>query len=208
MKNRMSNSVAFGRDHGTPLDGDVTMLRLSHVGRDPPLPLPGVSRLFTVRTLFIQADRPMRLSFSIVPLALIAVGLGGLSSPALADVSPQDRLKKEVQEMVQEVKKAPSAAEKRSILDTKLRDMIAALDRAEDMGALSSSDEQGIDVLRSRLQENLDELNGHNGFEPVPDGQLNNFADYVQQDFEQANSTVTLSVTTALLILLLIILLA
>lgn len=149
----------------------------------------------------------MRLRSYILPLALFAIGLGLLSSPALADVSPHDQIKKQVRDLVQEVKEAPSAAEKRSILDAKLRGMISALDRAEKMGALSSTDQKGVDVLRTRLQEKLDELNGHNGFEPVPDGQLDNFADYVQQDFNQANSTVTIGVGTALLILLLIILL-
>ncbi len=154
----------------------------------------------------------MRLQFclpsSLPSLALFALlGLGLVSSPAFGDVSPQDQLKKHVQELVQEVKQAPSAAEKRSILDSKLRDMITALDRAESMGGVSSADKQGIDVLRTRLQEKLDELNGQNGFEPVPNGELNSFADYVQQDFEQADRTVTIGVTTGLLILILLILL-
>lgn len=149
----------------------------------------------------------MRLRSYLLSVALLAVSLGLVSSPALADVSPHDRLKKQVRNLVQEVKDAPTAAEKRSLLDAKLQSMISALDRAEQMGAVSAKDKEGIDVLRTRLQEKHDELHGHNGFEPVPDGQLNNFADYVQQDFEQANSTVTLSVGTALLILLLIILL-
>lgn len=184
------------------------MLRLSRAGAETGLPLPWASHLFTVRNLRNKSCPAMHLRFYVLPLVVFAVGLGLLSAPARADVSPHDQLKKQVQELVQEVKDAPTAEKKRSLLDSKLRNMISAIDRAEQMGTLSTTDKKGIDALRARLQEKLDELHGHNGFEPVPDGQLNNFADYVQQDFEQAAGTVTLSVGTALLILLLIILLA
>lgn len=148
----------------------------------------------------------MRTGVRLLGVLVLASGLVGWARPALADVDPHDRLKQHLREVVQKVKKAPSAAEKRSILDEELGAMITALDRAEQMGDLSSNDEAGINALRTRLQEKLDELHGHAGFDAVPAGQLDSFADYVQQDFEQAN-TVTLSITTALLILILIVLL-
>lgn len=139
---------------------------------------------------------------------VFVLGLILAVSPAQADVSPHDRLKKHVRDVVQSVKAAPTAAEKREILDDELRTMIAALDRAERMAnTLSEEDRAGIDALRARLQEKLDQLHGRDGYEAVPDAQLDTFADYVQQDFERADNTITLSVTTALLILILIILL-
>lgn len=129
------------------------------------------------------------------------------TSPAKADVNPHERLKQYVREVVQKVKRAPAAAKKRAILDEEIRAIITVLNRAERMSDPSSSDKADIDALRSRLQEKLDELHGRADYDRVPAHQLDAFADYVQQDFEQAARTVTLSITTALLILILLILL-
>jgi len=138
---------------------------------------------------------------------LVALGLLSAVGTAHADVNPRTKLKQHVRSMVQKVKAAPTAEQKRALLDEKLRDMIDALDRAAAMANLSSSDQEGVDALRTRLQEKLDELHGQNGYDAVPAGQLNSFADYVQQDFEQADRTLTISLTTALLVLLLLVLL-
>jgi hypothetical protein len=146
----------------------------------------------------------MRIASYAVGLFVLAAGL--VAAPARADLTPQDRLKRHVRDVVQTVKAAPTAARKRAILDEKLRGMIEALDRAEQMTALPQ-DRAGIDALRGRLQEKLDELHGRNGYEAVPASELDAFADYLQQDIEQAD-TITISLTTALLILILVILLA
>jgi thioesterase domain-containing protein len=137
---------------------------------------------------------------------LVAFGLLSVVGTAHADVNPRKKLKQHVRSMVQEVKAAPTAEQKRALLDEKLRGMIDALDRAEAIANLSPNDQEGLDALRTRLQEKLDELHGQNGYEAVPANQLNSFADYVQQDFEQAD-TLTISLTTALLVLILIVLL-
>lgn len=149
----------------------------------------------------------MSVATRLLTFLALAVGLVASASPAHADINPHEQLKDHVREIVQTVKAAPTAEKKRAILDEKLRDMVSALDRAEQMTALSPSDADGVDALRTRLQEKIDELNGQNGYEAVPDGQLNNFADYVQQDFEQADRTLTIGLTSALLILLVLILL-
>ena len=138
---------------------------------------------------------------------LVALGLLSVVGTAHADVNPRKKLKQHVRSMVQEVKAAPTAEQKRALLNEKLRGMIDALDRAEAIANLSPNDQDGIDALRTRLQEKLDELHGQNGYEAVPASQLNSFADYVQQDFEQADRTLTISLTTALLVLILIVLL-
>ena len=148
----------------------------------------------------------MRTASRLLGLLTLAVGLVLAVPPAQADVNPRETLKRHVRDVVQSVKAAPTAAKKRAILDEKLRGMIRALDRAERMTALPQ-DRAGIDVLRARLQEKLDELHGQDGYEAVPANQLDAFADYVQQDFEQADS-ITISLTTALLIVILIVLLA
>jgi hypothetical protein len=148
----------------------------------------------------------MRLVSRLAGVLALAILLLAAVPSAQADTNPREKLKQQVRDIVQTVKAAPTAAKKRAILDEKLRGMIKALNRAERMADLSPQDQEGIDVLRTRLQEKLDELHGQNGYEAVPAGQLNTFADYVQQDFEQADS-ITISLTTALLILILVILL-
>ncbi len=150
----------------------------------------------------------MRRTLRRFTLIVLAAGLLVPFATARADVNPHDRIKAHVRDIVQEVKAAPTASEKRAILDEELRDIVTALDRVERMADLSAQDAAGIDALRSRVQAKIDELNGQNGYEAVPASQLNTFADYVQQDLEQADNTITISVTTALLILILVILLA
>jgi hypothetical protein len=137
----------------------------------------------------------------------VALGLLSVVGTAHADVNPRKKLKQHVRSMVQEVKAAPTAEQKRALLNEKLRGMIDALNHAESIADLSPSDQDGIDALRTRLQEKIDELHGQNGYEAVPASQLNSFADYVQQDFEQADRTLTISLTTALLVLILLVLL-
>lgn len=148
----------------------------------------------------------MHLPSRTLTVAVLTVGLTLAAPTAHADTTPHDQLKQHVRDIVQKVKAARSASEKRAILDEKLNDMVAALDRVENMSDLSERDQNGIEALRSQLQEKLDELHGQNGYEAVPDGQLDSFADYVQQDFERADRVVTISLTSALLILLIIIL--
>ena len=127
--------------------------------------------------------------------------------PAALANNPHDRIKRYVHDMVQEVKQTDDPAEKRAIMHRDLGKMVRVLDQVAAMDQVPEADREAVEVLRSRIQDQLDELNGQNGFAPVPDGQLNNFADYAQQSFEQADRTITLSLTTALLILILLILL-
>lgn len=75
------------------------------------------------------------------------------------------------------------------------------------MNGISAEDQQGIADIQKNITSKMDELNGRKGYDQVADAQLDDFANFMQNDFEQANSTVTLSVTTALLIILILILL-
>jgi hypothetical protein len=102
------------------------------------------------------------------------------------------------------VKATNDAVQKRDILNKSLQTMSKALDRVEDSGLISQEDRPGVNRLKATLQEKQDELSGSNGFERVSDAQLNAFADFVVQDMEQADKTITISVVTALLILIII----
>ena len=148
----------------------------------------------------------MQTNFRLSKILALTCGLLLVTAPARADVTPHEQLKQHIHDAVEKVKAAPTAAEKRSILDDELRAMTTALNRARQMTD-RSSEKESIDALRARVQEKLDELHGQNGYTAVPDEELDTFADYVQQDFEQADRVVTISVTTALLIVLILLLL-
>jgi len=106
------------------------------------------------------------------------------------------------------VKATADPAEKREILDKSLQTMSKALDRVENLGLVSQNDRAGVDLFKTSLQEKQDELAGTNGFQRVADGQLNAYSDYVVQDMQQAERTVTISLVTLLLIVIIVILIA
>ena len=105
------------------------------------------------------------------------------------------------------VKATTDPVEKRAILDNSLQTMSKALDKVQGSPLISKEDRAGIDQLKAALQENKDELSGSNGYQRVPDAQLNAFSDYVVQNMEQADFPITISLVAALLIVIIIILL-
>ena len=119
----------------------------------------------------------------------------------------KDDIQKYFNDTASKVKATSDPAEKRAILDKSLQTMSKALDKVQKSPLISKEDREGIDQFKATLQENQDELAGSNGFERVPDAQLNAFSDYVVQNMEQADKTITISLVTALLIVIIIILL-
>jgi len=95
---------------------------------------------------------------------------------------------------------------KREILDGSLEEMIQAIDKIKEKKSISESDKKGLAVFKDNLVDRKNELNGLNGFKKVPNNQLNQYANYIQQNVEQADA-VTISVTTALLIVIILLLL-
>lgn len=119
----------------------------------------------------------------------------------------KDTIQKYFNDTACKVKAATDPAQKREMLNNSLQTMSKALDRAESSGLISKDDRASIDRLKANLQEKQDELMGSNGFERVADAQLNDFSDYVVQDMEQADRTISISLVSALLIVIIIILL-
>ena len=117
------------------------------------------------------------------------------------------KFKKYVNNVVQKVEKAESPQQKRDILNDSFDNMIQTFDKVSNMNAVSEKDKAAIAKFRSTILEKKNELNGNNGFAAVKNNQLNNFAHYVQQDLEQADETVTISVTVLLLIVIILLLL-
>ncbi|MGA9118687.1 MAG: hypothetical protein WB699_04925 [Bacteroidota bacterium] len=105
------------------------------------------------------------------------------------------------------VKATEDPAQKREILNESFQTMLRALDMVETSPMLSKADAVSIHRFRATLQEKQDELVGANGFTRVPDAQLNAFSNYVVQDMEQADQTITISVLTLIVIALVILVL-
>jgi len=138
-------------------------------------------------------------------LAMIGMLMGLLTFPAHADGT--GAIQRYFSDVANRVKAADGPSDKRDILDGSLHTMSTALDMLGTSATMSPEDAAGIDRVRALIQEKRDELAGRNGYVRVPDGQLNNFADYVVQDMEQADQLITISLITLLLIIILVILL-
>jgi len=119
----------------------------------------------------------------------------------------QDVLQKYLNDASLKAKATTDPSQKREILNESFEKMSKALDKVQRSPLVSKEDRAGIDLFKASLQEKLDELAGLNGYERVSDEQLDAFSDYVVQDMEQADRTVTISLVTLLLIIIIVILL-
>lgn len=85
--------------------------------------------------------------------------------------------------------------------------MIAAIDRIESVASLSEDESANLSSYKLGLTEKVNELNGNDGFDEILDEDLDDFSNFSQDFIEQANRTITVGVTTALLILIILLLL-
>ncbi len=115
-------------------------------------------------------------------------------------------LQKHFSNVANEVKATENAAEKRAILENSFKEMSEALSKVQSSFLVSKEDQDGIDYLKATLKENQNELAGTNGYERVPDSQLNNFSNYVVQNMAQADQMITISLIAAILIVILLVL--
>lgn len=127
-----------------------------------------------------------------------------------SEISEQDDIldlyKEYINTMVERVEEAEDPADKRAILNNSFDNMITAFERAGEMRLASEKDKEAIKSLKANIQEKKNELNGEEGYRKVADNKLNNFANYVQQDLEQAD-TVVISISATLLVIILVLLL-
>ena len=120
----------------------------------------------------------------------------------------QESVQKYFNDAACKVKATTDPSQKREMLNNELQNMSKALDKVRSSSLVSKTDRAAMDRFKTSLQEKQDELAGTNGYERVSDGQLDAFSDYVVQDMEQADKTITVSVVTALLIVIIIVLVA
>ncbi|PAU94794.1 hypothetical protein CK503_04780 [Aliifodinibius salipaludis] len=118
-----------------------------------------------------------------------------------------EKFKKSFNETVQEVQSTENAGEKRMLLNDSFSNMITVIKRIESKANLSEDEIAQLKAYKRDIQEKKAELNGRNDFDKVQDKALNDFSDYSQQYFEQADRTITIGLTAALLIVLILILL-
>ena len=119
----------------------------------------------------------------------------------------QHRLQNYFNKVAIQVKATENPIEKRDIINKKLQNMSRAADVILGTQFISKSDREGILKLKTILQARQDELAGRNGYVKVQDNNLNAFSDYIVQDMEQADQTVTISLVTLLIIIIVVILL-
>jgi septal ring factor EnvC (AmiA/AmiB activator) len=118
-----------------------------------------------------------------------------------------DMFKSHINKVVQKVKKAPDLQKKRQILNHSFDNLLAAFKKVRHIKKLSANDQIALNKLGENINQKKHELNGTNGYQRVSDKQLDDFANYVQQDTEQAAATITISLVVLLLIVIIIILL-
>ncbi len=122
-------------------------------------------------------------------------------------VNITESFKMHFNETVKTVHKTDNADDKRALLNESFNKMIATIDRIEALASLTEDESTILASFRFDLTEKLSELNGLDGFDQIVDNDLNDFSNFSQDMIEQANRTITIGVTTALLILIILLLL-
>ena len=138
------------------------------------------------------------------PLIIVFISLFVLNEAKADDMRKE--LQKYINEIITEVKEADDPEEKREILNDIFDDLQKAFAAAKNSPYVPAEDHKGINELEEMITERYDELNGLNGFTKVPDNKLNEFATFTLQSIEQADTVLTISLTTLLLLIILAIL--
>lgn len=122
-------------------------------------------------------------------------------------VNITETFKKHFNETVLDVQATDNSVEKRAILNKSLSKMINTIETIEKRATLTDIEIADLQTYKLGLVDKQSELNGLDGFDRVLDNDLDDFSNYSQNFIEQANRTVTIGVTTALLILIILLLL-
>ena len=133
---------------------------------------------------------------------IVVIGALGYAGVALG----QDRVHEYFNDTALKVQATENPIQKREMLNKSLVDMSKVLDAVKNAPLTSEQDAAELDRVKATLQDKSEELAGTNGFERVPDDQLNAFSTYIVQDMEQADKTISIGLVTLLLIIIIIIL--
>lgn len=115
-------------------------------------------------------------------------------------------IQKYLNDAAQSIHATADPVQKRAVLDEQYVRLSDGMNMLIESGMLSSGDRTALSQESARLNEMRDELAGRNGFARVPDNQIDQFARFVVQDQEQADTVIIISSVTLLLLLILIVL--
>ncbi len=145
--------------------------------------------------------------FAILPVVfLILVQSAAMASGPADRDKALDLFKKYINNMVQRVEKFDNPDDKRELLNSSFDNLISVFEAVQKIGFVSQKDKEAIEVMKANIIDKKNELNGWDGYRAVADNKLNNFANYVQQDLEQAD-TLTISISATLLAIIIVLLL-
>lgn len=130
----------------------------------------------------------------------------GLSSAVAQIDDPIKAFKGYINDMVVKVEHAKTPEAKRTIMNDTFDELLSTFNQVKAMPTLTQKDQKALHLLAESITAKQNELNGLAGYKQVPNNQLNEFAHYVQQDMEQAE-TITISIVVALLIVVILLLL-
>ncbi|MEX2586062.1 MAG: hypothetical protein WD315_06665 [Balneolaceae bacterium] len=147
----------------------------------------------------------MRALYTILPSVILFFAVHTVSVAQSVNIT--ETFKESFNETVLKVHDAENEIEKRSILNDSFDKMILAIGRIESLTTLDKTEHSQLISFKNEITEKQNELNGLKGFRRIEGEDLDDFTDYSQQYFEQAERTVTIGLTAALLILLILILL-
>ncbi len=116
-------------------------------------------------------------------------------------------LRQRFSDLVLSAKNEPTAQAKRERINNVLQRMSEAVAVAEQSPAATNRDKASLEAFRHAVNEKRDQLQGLNGYTRVADKDLNAFAEYTVQDFEQAGEWVYISTLGLVLIVVLLVLL-
>ena len=132
----------------------------------------------------------------------------GVSVQTVSAQNLNEVLKEHMNETVQLVKAADTADEKRSILNDSYANMLETVRVIEEKASLNEDETAQLALLKSEITDRSNQLNGLDGYEQISDEDLDDYSDFSQQSMEQANNrTITIGLTTALLIVIILLLL-
>lgn len=146
----------------------------------------------------------MKIIRLLLTTAFLVFAIHSIADAQKVDIS--ETFKKHFNETVQQVQETEIADEKRVILNESFSKMITVMDRIDSRVNLSEDETAQLHSYKLGIAEKQSELNGLDGFDKVQDEDLEDFSNYSQQFFEQADRTVTIGVTTVLLILIILLL--
>ena len=118
--------------------------------------------------------------------------------------SLDEHFKSAINTTIQHVKETPNAADKREMLGKFLVKMDKGLGMAQSL--LPNSEGKTLSALQLKIKADYADLNG-NGTVKVADADLNKFANYVQQDAEQADQVLYISAGGLIIILIILLIL-